>query len=203
MLEELQNPRATSEIGLLILRFAAELLNRAVLFVVKGGTGTRTVNLSPPAGTPMPADLLTTLYGDAYLERFGATVTPVGDLDADGKADLAVTSPHANAPGATSLAPGLASGAVRVFLGKDLKTDGTATLEGEPAEGDVFALATDVTLARGGRYLVALGTQLSARLDAKDLRRSSSAVGHSSHRESRPDPSWRELRKFSFVTPAS
>lgn len=37
MLEELQNPRATSEIGLLILRFAAELLNRAVLFVVKGG----------------------------------------------------------------------------------------------------------------------------------------------------------------------
>ncbi len=37
MIEELQNPRATSEIGLLILRFAAELLNRAVLFVVKGG----------------------------------------------------------------------------------------------------------------------------------------------------------------------
>ena len=37
MLAELQNPRATSEIGLLILRFAAELLNRAVLFVVKGG----------------------------------------------------------------------------------------------------------------------------------------------------------------------
>jgi CheY-like chemotaxis protein len=37
MLGELQGPRATSEIGLLILRFAAELLNRAVLFVVKGG----------------------------------------------------------------------------------------------------------------------------------------------------------------------
>ncbi len=37
MLDELQSPRATSEIGLLILRFAAELLNRAVLFVVKGG----------------------------------------------------------------------------------------------------------------------------------------------------------------------
>jgi hypothetical protein len=37
MLQELRGPRATSEIGLLILRFAAELLNRAVLFVVKGG----------------------------------------------------------------------------------------------------------------------------------------------------------------------
>jgi hypothetical protein len=97
------------------------------VLVVKGGAGTRTVNLSPPAGTPMPVDLLTTLYGDAYLERFGATVTPLGDLDVDGKADLAVTSPHANAPGATSLATGMATGAVRVFLGKDLKVDGTAT----------------------------------------------------------------------------
>jgi len=37
MLEELKNPQATGEIGLLILRFAAELLNRAVLFVVKHG----------------------------------------------------------------------------------------------------------------------------------------------------------------------
>jgi CheY-like chemotaxis protein len=37
MMRELQNPRATSEIGLLILRFAAEILNRAALFVIKGG----------------------------------------------------------------------------------------------------------------------------------------------------------------------
>jgi CheY-like chemotaxis protein len=37
MLRELHGPRATSELGLLVLRFAAELLNRAVLFVVKGG----------------------------------------------------------------------------------------------------------------------------------------------------------------------
>ncbi|HEY6000509.1 MAG TPA: hypothetical protein VI078_14570, partial [bacterium] len=37
MLRELHGPRATSELGLLVLRFAAELLNRAVLFVIKGG----------------------------------------------------------------------------------------------------------------------------------------------------------------------
>jgi CheY-like chemotaxis protein len=37
MMHELQGPRATSEIGLLILRFAAEVLNRAALFVIKGG----------------------------------------------------------------------------------------------------------------------------------------------------------------------
>jgi CheY-like chemotaxis protein len=37
MIQELQDPKAASEIGLLILRFAAEILNRAVLFVIKGG----------------------------------------------------------------------------------------------------------------------------------------------------------------------
>ncbi len=42
--------------------------------------------------------------------------------------------------------------------------DGTVALEGEPAQGEVFYLAADATLARGGRYLVALGTSMSARL---------------------------------------
>lgn len=37
MMQELQNPKAASEIGLLILRFSAEVLNRSVLFVIKGG----------------------------------------------------------------------------------------------------------------------------------------------------------------------
>jgi tetratricopeptide (TPR) repeat protein len=42
--------------------------------------------------------------------------------------------------------------------------DGTIALEGEPMDADVFLLASDVTLARGGRYLVTLGTGMSARL---------------------------------------
>jgi hypothetical protein len=37
MLEELRNPRAAGDLGLLILRFAAELMNRAVLFEVREG----------------------------------------------------------------------------------------------------------------------------------------------------------------------
>jgi CheY-like chemotaxis protein len=37
MMQELQSPKATSEIGLLILRFAAEVLNRAALFIIKKG----------------------------------------------------------------------------------------------------------------------------------------------------------------------
>ncbi len=42
--------------------------------------------------------------------------------------------------------------------------DGTIALEGEPAGGDVFYLAADVTVTRGGRYLLALGTSMSARV---------------------------------------
>jgi hypothetical protein len=42
--------------------------------------------------------------------------------------------------------------------------DGSVALDGEPAGGDVFVLAADVTLARGGTYLVTLGTALSARV---------------------------------------
>jgi len=42
--------------------------------------------------------------------------------------------------------------------------DGTATLEGEPMDGDVYALVADVTLSKGGRYVVTLATEMSARL---------------------------------------
>jgi hypothetical protein len=42
--------------------------------------------------------------------------------------------------------------------------DGSAALEGETGGGDVFLLAADVTLARGGRYLLSLGTSMSARV---------------------------------------
>ncbi len=96
------------------------------VYVVRGGAGTRTVNLSPPPGTPIP-DLLTTLTGEDYLERFGSAIAPLGDLDGDGKPDLAVGAPHGNTPGATSLDTGLTSGRAYVFLGKDLPTNGAAT----------------------------------------------------------------------------
>jgi hypothetical protein len=99
------------------------------VFVLRGAalTAGSTINLSPtPPTAPIPA-LLTTLYGGEYLERFGAVVAALGDVDGDGKADLAVSAPHASAPGATGLDDGRATGVVRVFSGKDLRTDGTAT----------------------------------------------------------------------------
>ncbi|HET6437691.1 MAG TPA: DUF3857 domain-containing protein [Anaeromyxobacter sp.] len=42
--------------------------------------------------------------------------------------------------------------------------DGTFALEGEPPTGDVFALASDATLMRGGLYLLTLTTAASVRL---------------------------------------
>ncbi len=42
--------------------------------------------------------------------------------------------------------------------------DGAVGLDGEPRDGDVFFLAADVTLARGGGYLLTLGTSMSVRV---------------------------------------
>jgi hypothetical protein len=99
---------------------------RGRVFVVKGGTGKRTVNLSAPPGTPIPA-LLTTLTGQDYLERFGSAIASLGDLDSDGKPDFAVSAPHGHAAGATSLDSGWVSGRVYVYLGKDVSVTGTPT----------------------------------------------------------------------------
>lgn len=91
----------------------------------------------------MPPELLTSITGGDYLERFGTSIEPLGDLDADGKPDFAVSSPHGSAAGATSLATGLSTGKVWVFRGKDLPVNGAATT----------ATAIGAPLARSERTL--------------------------------------------------
>jgi len=43
--------------------------------------------------------------------------------------------------------------------------DGTFALEGEPPGGDVYALVSDAALSRGGRYLLAVSTAASIRVE--------------------------------------
>jgi tetratricopeptide (TPR) repeat protein len=58
--------------------------------------------------------------------------------------------------------------------------DGSVALEGEPRDGEVFFLVTDVTLERGGRYLLALGTSMSAslRVDGVEIHARRAWTGH-------------------------
>lgn len=103
------------------------------VFIVKGGTGTRAVTF--------PTDLLATIYGGEYVERFGAVVTALPDLDGGGKPDLAVTSTHGSAPGATSLATGKAAGIVRVFRGESLVDPVLSTTTVQASAGRVLSRA--------------------------------------------------------------
>ena len=96
--------------------------HKGVVYLVKGGQGQRSIDLSAPG-----EDLLTRIYGGAHQERFGSQVVALGDLDADGKGDFAVSAVHADADGATGLSSGQVTGKAYVFLGKDVQTDGAAT----------------------------------------------------------------------------
>lgn len=93
------------------------------VWIVRGGQGNRTVD----TGVSPNADILTRVYGESSLERFGTAMAPLGDMDSDGLPELAVSAVHGNAAGATGLANGIATGKVFVFNGKDVNTDGTNT----------------------------------------------------------------------------
>jgi VCBS repeat protein/FG-GAP repeat protein len=101
------------------------------IYLVKGGAGSRTISITVNSATATPnanADILTWIDGAAYFDCFGFAVAPTGDMDGDGKPDLAASAVFADKDGATSLATGLTAGKVYLLKGKDLKTDGTATL---------------------------------------------------------------------------
>jgi hypothetical protein len=66
--------------------------------------------------------------------------------------------------------------------------DGLVTLEGEPADGDIYYLASEVTLARGGRYLAVLGSSASLRvwLDGAPLAERRASTGPTATQLARP-----------------
>ncbi|MFZ3089220.1 MAG: FG-GAP-like repeat-containing protein [Nitrospirota bacterium] len=77
------------------------------LYIIKGGTGARTVNLN---SSPAPADLIVRIDGADLFYRFGSSIATV-DADGDNLTDIAVGAPTAD----TSL---VMSGKVYLFKGK-------------------------------------------------------------------------------------
>jgi len=84
------------------------------LFVVKGGTQTGTTNLDSTQTA-----LLQRINGQGAYDRFGAPAVAVGDLDGNGKTEVAVAATHADSGSY------LMTGTVYILRGEDLAS-GTA-----------------------------------------------------------------------------
>lgn len=89
------------------------------VYLVKGGAGPRTISLDAPG-----PDLITKITGEAAYDRFGSAIVPVGDVDADGKPDFAISAVHADSGGFKM------TGKVYFFKGKDLVAGSTPVVSG-------------------------------------------------------------------------
>lgn len=85
------------------------------LYIIKGGTGTRTIDL----GAETTPDLLAKICGAGPFDRFGSAIEVAGDLDEDGKPDFAVSAPLCNCDGKPM------GGRVYYFKGKDINSGST------------------------------------------------------------------------------
>lgn len=90
------------------------VIDSGCLFILRGGPGVRTVNAD--AASP---DLLARINGEPNGGRFGSALLPVGDVDADGTADLAVSAEHGDGN------PWPVTGKIFLFSGKTLTTGAT------------------------------------------------------------------------------
>lgn len=92
--------------------------DHGMLFIVKGGTGPRTVALS--ATTP-PADLVVRIDGSKLFDRFGQSIVAMHAGDGDDLLDIAVGAPMADVVDAVDAnITHFLAGKVYLFKGKDL-----------------------------------------------------------------------------------
>lgn len=133
------------------------------VYIVKGGTGPRTLNVNSPS-----SDLIVRIDGAGLFDRFGFSITPLGDVDGNQKDDFAVGAPTADSE---TLA---LAGMVYFFRGEDISdtvtlADATA-FEGTSASqgyGTAISAAQNSSLLvgaprtdndTGGSYLVDIAT---------------------------------------------
>ena len=126
------------------------------------GDGHADLALGSPAGTPGSGSvrlvsgregrLLATLVGEAVGDRFGHAVCALGDVNADGVGDLAVSAPHSDAAGNQS-------GRVYVISGAD--GSWIRVLDGGPFDHFGQSLAGAGDLNADGRGDLLVGAPLS------------------------------------------
>lgn len=85
------------------------------VFIVAGGTGSRSISLAAPS-----ADLLTRIDGETPYDAFGTRIVAVGDPDLDGRSDFAVSAVHADCDAIPC------TGKVYLLYGKDLASPSTS-----------------------------------------------------------------------------
>lgn len=112
------------------------------VYIVKGGTGTRTINVDSS-----PSDLIVRIDGTNLFDRFGSSIASV-DADGDNLIDLAIGAPLADVDSY------LMAGKVYLFKGKDIGT--TATL-------------SNATVFKGNAKYQGYGTFLAAAPNKKLL----------------------------------
>ena len=122
-----------------------DVMDSGRLFIVKGGTGPRTVKASDPASP----DVLARIDGEPNCGRFASVILPVGDVDGDGVPDLAVSAVHGD--GAFPM-----TGKIFLFSGSAL-TSGAGVASARTILGDFrdLHLGNFLALAGGGAQLAA------------------------------------------------
>lgn len=129
----------------------ANVADSGRLYLLKGGSGKRLVNLSAPS-----PDLLAKIDGEPNCGRFASALLALGDMDGDGAPDLAVSAVHADGE------PWLMTGKIFLFSGPAL-TAGATVADARAIPGN----ARDMHL---GAFLapVAKGTRLAAGAPTED-----------------------------------
>lgn len=126
------------------------------LYIVKGGTGTRTVNLN---SSPAPADLIVRIDGANLFDRFGSSIVAV-DADGDNLTDIAVGAPTADSDH-------IMSGKVYLFLGKLMGSATTIANATVVFNGDAMHQGFGFLLAPGHSGKILIGAPWSNKYSGK------------------------------------
>lgn len=121
------------------------------VYILKGGTGKRTVNLN--AATP-PADLIARIDGNNLFDRFGLAISQVADTDGDGRSGFAVGAPM------TDVNTNDLSGKVYVFKGKDIRP-GMTLADSTAFAGNAKNQGYGTSLASGKKGQLLIGAPRS------------------------------------------